>query len=261
MKFLGTLLILGATAVAVWFSLTTVTDSTLLAVCLVAVFMGGFLIVRERATEVFIAGVGTARAIVERVTADAQQVAEIKSRSEAQGATITMIAKEAEDSKILSETVRAKNKEADEKLRTVNETLQKALSSLRTLEATLEATNEYFSEAQLNMLGNPSAENELISTSPISQLLEGTYSVNGHAFTFNTDPEAENKFREAVRKFPKFPFSYWYLASTLIKKNDPLWRGYALQAVAILEKTSLVPGHHVNHDTALKQARAAVAHS
>jgi Skp family chaperone for outer membrane proteins len=256
MKLLGILLLVNAITVAVWFSVTATANKGVLFVCLIGIFVGIFLMLSDRATEVSITGVGTIKAAVEQATAGAKQIDDIRARIEAQSATIDMVAKEARDAKAVSESLNEKNKEAEGKLKTINETLQKASSSLKDVETVLSATREYYSEAQLNMTGKPFPDGDIVFNTPISQALEGTYQMNGNTVTFKDDMVSEEKYRNVIKSFPKFPFSYWYLAYTLRKRNDASWRGYAESAVEILEKTTLVAGHHANHDAVLKQARA-----
>jgi len=259
MKLLGILFVVNALAVAFWFSVNATANKWIMFVCLAGIFAGIFLIVSERATEISITGLGTIKAAVEQATVDAKQVAEIRTRIEAQSATIDMVAKEAKDAKAISEDLKEKNKEAEEKLKTLNETLQKASSSLNDVEIVLFANRDYYGVAILNMIGKPFSDGDLIYNTPISQALEGTYSINGDNVAFKDDAESEAKYRNVIKDFPKFPFSYWYLAHALRKRNDASWKGYAEQAVDILKKTTLVIGHHPNHDAVLKQVRAFLA--
>lgn len=218
-------------------------------------FCGLFFLMSEGATEISITGVGTIKAAVEQATVDAKQITEIKTRIEGQSATIDAVAKEAKDAKTLSERLEQKNKEAEEKLKTIDNTLEKASSVLKGVEAILQATRDYYSEAQLNMLGKLFPDGQVIFNTPISQALEGTFTMNGTSFTFKEDAASESKYRDVINKYPKFQFTYWNLASVLRNRNDPSWKGYVERAFEILEKTTLVAGHHAHHDLVLKQAK------
>lgn len=259
MKTFGLLLVLGAIGGGIWFSIYPADDLAIVGVYAIAAAAGVFLLVRDRAAELFVKDVGDVKAVREHVAAEAREVGQLREQAQSSRAALDQLAQSAKDSHALAESVRERNKEAQDKLREVNETLAKAARALQTFETLVAATSEYYSEALLNMIGNPGMERELRPQTPVARLLEGTYAVHGSTFTFNADGASEARFREVVELFPKFPYGYSYLASALWKRGDPMWRGFALRAVAILEKTVIVPGHHPDHDTALRQTRLLLA--
>jgi tetratricopeptide (TPR) repeat protein len=87
------------------------------------------------------------------------------------------------------------------------------------------------------------------------ELLEGTGEMTGNRVQLKCSSEALEKFKEAIRKFPDFPFSYFALAVCLKNKADPEWRGYAEKALSIFEKTATLKEHHPSHDEALTELR------
>jgi hypothetical protein len=112
----------------------------LIPLCLIAVFAGLFLILQDRVTELTVKGIGTIKAATAQVQSDANTVAELKKRVEDQSATVDLVAKEALKAKEISENVADKNRQAEEKLLTLNEALTKANASLAKLDAATEFT-------------------------------------------------------------------------------------------------------------------------
>jgi hypothetical protein len=55
---------------------------------------------------------------------------------------------------------------------------------------------------------------------------------------------------------PTFPFGYYAKAGCLQKAGDENWRSEAQKAIAILEMTTTIPGHHPDHDFVLHELRA-----
>lgn len=73
------------------------------------------------------------------------------------------------------------------------------------------------------------------------------------------DAESRSQLLTAIDQFPRFPFSYYYLASCLRRSGQDEWVEYAQEAVSILEKTTAIDGHKEPHDQALKQMRGFLA--
>jgi hypothetical protein len=228
-------------------------------ISLLGVFGGAFLMLQDRTTELTIKNVGTIKAAAQQSTLDAKQINDIKTRVEAQGATVDLVAREAAEAKKLTEQLKEKNQSAETKLRAIDSTLKKATASLVELQSTQQASRDYADVVQLNMIGKPNMDGDLVYTTPISTALEGTYEIKGHNVTFRSDLASEAKFRDAIARFPKFPFAYICLAVALRNRGDPSWLDFAKQGEAILEKTTLVPGHHPNHDYFLTQVREMMA--
>jgi len=102
--------------------------------CGISVLTGMFLTLNERATEITIEKVGSIKAAAQQATVDAKQIAEIKERIVAQGATVDLAAKQAAESKRLMEEINQKNQLADEKLKQLDaavKTGSEAVSELK----------------------------------------------------------------------------------------------------------------------------------
>lgn len=130
-QLLGTLLILNSLVLAGWWITNSRANSGLvLGLCGLAVFAGMFLILQDRATEITVKGVGTIKAAAQQAQVDAQQVAELRGRVERQSATIDAVAAQAVEARKLSEELARKNELADQKLKGIDETLQRATKVL-----------------------------------------------------------------------------------------------------------------------------------
>lgn len=125
---------------------------------------------------------------------------------------------------------------------------------IKLLQETAETTRDYLEIAQLDFNGSPySINSALIYTTPLTKLLEGTYTVNGNHLQFLTGPDIEKKLMLVINENPLFPFSYYALAYCLQKRDDKDWVVYANKAVEILKKTTTIPNHNSNHDKVLKE--------
>lgn len=118
-------------------------------------------------------------------------------------------------------------------------------------ESTLIALRDYSSVARLDALGNPPGAgigSDLKVDTELTKLLEGTYTVARSRIFMKRDPEAEQRYRTVIERFPKFPFGYYFLAICLRERGDKKWRMHAEHAVEILHKTTQIDGHNSNHD-------------
>jgi hypothetical protein len=97
--------------------------------------------------------------------------------------------------------------------------------------------------------------------SGLYDLLAHTYHEWGRRVSFKTDPASEAVYREAIQRYPRFPFSYYALALSLCKRGDPAWRDYAQHALAIFAKTTARPECNVQHFDAMKELKADLAAS
>lgn len=123
-KLLGFLLIANAVIVTGWWvSRDLPYKSWVFAVCLLVVFVGIFLLVQERATEVTIRGVGTIKAAAEQASVDAEAIAEVRRRIEAQSATVDLVAQQATKAQRLGEELSEKSRSAERKLGEVDQAL------------------------------------------------------------------------------------------------------------------------------------------
>ncbi len=65
-------------------------------------------------------------------------------------------------------------------------------------------------------------------------------------------PEAISSFAKAIDMEPKYPFSYYYLASCEKIKGSIVWNSHMKRALEIFEITTQIAGHNEEHDQALK---------
>ena len=61
------------------------------------------------------------------------------------------------------------------------------------------------------------------------------------------------RYHDIVEQFPNYPFPYYVLARCLKTKAQSSWKDYARKGIAILEKTTNIPGHVSDHDHALAE--------
>lgn len=115
--------------------------------------------------------------------------------------------------------------------------------------------------ASLGLLGRPDPSDNIIWHTSISVALSDTYKLNGGKPEFSSSEPAQQIYRKVIAKHPQFPFAYGRLAHALNAIGDSSWRDYAQQAVAILEKTTRIDGHHPDHDAELEMLRTKLGHT
>lgn len=54
--------------------------------------------------------------------------------------------------------------------------------------------------------------------------------------------------KQVIGKYPHFPFAYYAIAKILSTRNNTDWIPYARKAIEILNITTSIPGHNLNHD-------------
>jgi len=117
LKVVGVLLIINSLVITAWWVIGEHSHKGwAFTLCLSAVFVGAFLVLQERVTELTVKGIGTIKSAAEQATADANVISDLKARVEAQSATVDLIAKEAADAKKLISDLSEKNSKAEEKL-------------------------------------------------------------------------------------------------------------------------------------------------
>lgn len=133
-RLIGFLCIANAVVVAGWWVATDQPHrKAALAVSLLAVGVGAFLVLRDRATELVVGGVGTIRAAAEQVAHDAKVVGDVRARVEAQSATIHLVAGDAESASKLADRVSQKTEAAEKKIDDLTVTLLRATTQLEEL--------------------------------------------------------------------------------------------------------------------------------
>jgi hypothetical protein len=128
------LIVISLAGTAWWIGKNKVSKAAMVFLCMIAVFAGIFLIVSERATEVTVEKVGSIKAAVRQATDDAKQIAEIKERIIAQGATVDLVAKETADSKKLTDELARQNVLADQKLKQLDDAIKTSTEALSELQ-------------------------------------------------------------------------------------------------------------------------------
>ncbi len=128
-------ILIALSATAWWVSRKKGANVPVITVCGLAIFAGIFLIINERAVEITIKNVGTIKAAAQQALVDAQQIAEIRKRIEAQGATVDLVAKEAADAKRLTEELSRKNELAEKKLKELDSAVKNGSSAVDELQA------------------------------------------------------------------------------------------------------------------------------
>lgn len=117
MKLIGILLIVNSLALAsYWITSKGSNIAGVTILCLISVFVGIYLLMQERVTELTVKGVGTIKMAAKQAKTDAKIIASLKDRVENQSATIDLVANEASKAKEISEDVAEKNRIAEEKL-------------------------------------------------------------------------------------------------------------------------------------------------
>ncbi|MEN6578725.1 MAG: hypothetical protein ABFD90_20435 [Phycisphaerales bacterium] len=117
MKMMGILLIFNALLLSTWWVCTDHPHKTwAILVGLVAIFVGVYFTVQDRAIEITIEKVGTIKAAAQQATADAQAVTELRRRIEAQSATVDLVAESATKAHNLIEELSQKNDAAENKI-------------------------------------------------------------------------------------------------------------------------------------------------
>lgn len=136
LQFIGLFIILVALSATVWWvSRKKGSNLSMITVCGLAIFAGIFLIINERTVEITIKNVGTIKAAAQQALVDAQQIADIRKRIEAQGATVDLVAKEAADTKRLTEELSRKNEFAEKKLKEIDSAVKNGSAAVDDLQA------------------------------------------------------------------------------------------------------------------------------
>lgn len=145
MKLIGSLIVINSLFASIYWLAEYGTHKVFAStITLIAVFAGLAFILQDRITELTIKGVGTIKAATEQAVADAKSIADIKEKIENQGATVDIVARQALSAQKLSEEVSQKNKEAEENLNALHETILAA-------NKTMDGLNEFSKYAEVVM--------------------------------------------------------------------------------------------------------------
>jgi hypothetical protein len=132
--------------------------------------------------------------------------------------------------------------------------------SVQRLSDIADAERDYHDIAMMDMMGNSESSpfGGLSIGTSISTILSGAYNHDGNITSYKFDSAAEEKFKSAISSEPRFPFSYIGLGQILRQRGDESWREQFEKAQVILEKTTLIPGHNLQDDSALKFVQQAL---
>lgn len=125
---------------------------------------------------------------------------------------------------------------------------------LETEKMKVEAIRDYSLVAKLNMHGLTGAAGKGLRerATAISRLMEPALILENEVSTCRCDDNSLTVFKEVIRQYPKFPFSYFCIADCLKIRNNPEWKQYAIKAKDIFEITTSLSEHHQSHDQALQ---------
>lgn len=87
----------------------------------------------------------------------------------------------------------------------------------------------------------------------ITELLGSAISRKKDGLYCDCSQEGEGIFKEVIQKQPSFPFSYYCLALCKRKNNSSEWKTLAQKALEILNITTKIDGHFIEHDEAKKE--------
>lgn len=114
-------------------------------ICIVALFVGAFLILEEQATELTVKGIGTIKAAAEQAKVDAKAITDLKDQAEAHTATVDRIAKEAAEAKQLLNDLNINNQVAKNNLSRLDSSIDSASLAVRNLQLLTELNNTILS--------------------------------------------------------------------------------------------------------------------
>ncbi len=203
------------------------------ALCFAAAFFGLTLIFNERMSEFKMPFVASIKLATEK-KADAM-IAEVKEELDKKVDTIAKSAKDAQD---LAKDVEQKTRQADSKLK-------EADIKLKQIDDHVDAIMNYSDIAMIGPTGGlrfPGTSTTL--GTEIMDILSDTVTETNGLPKFRTDSAAEKKYREVIKKYPRYPYGYLYLCDCLSQRqpfNYSEWKETADKGLAMFEKTTQVP--------------------
>lgn len=155
-----------------------------------------------------------------------------------------------EDAKKKSETI---NSLSDVVSRMQTENAEKDLE-LKKLNGEVRGIKDYASIAELDELGLKMRYDETITgwQTELYKLMIQVISEETGNMKFLATDSAISILNIVIKKYPKFPFSYWVKSMLLLKKRDSGWVQSANKAFEILTITTSIEGHKAMHDQAFK---------
>jgi hypothetical protein len=125
------------------------------------------------------------------------------------------------------------------------------------LKAQVEAQRRDFAEvATWNFKGAQSISKDYSLPGPLSGWTDGYVRETADGKQVRFDDQAISHFESVLKKYPRYPFSYYFLAEAFrLKGSRELADQYATQATNILRITTEIPLHSPDHDDALRNLR------
>src|SRR3990167_2119051 len=97
-QLIGLLLVANSLAFTTWWVATGQPGrGYAVALCLMSVFAGVFLMIRDRALEITVKEIGNIKAVAEQANVDARQIAAIRDQVSGQRATLDLVAEQARE--------------------------------------------------------------------------------------------------------------------------------------------------------------------
>ncbi|MFN0174154.1 MAG: hypothetical protein ACKVU0_05860 [Saprospiraceae bacterium] len=142
-------------------------------------------------------------------------------------------------------------------LENINDRLDKKDKEIVELKTKVDAIIEYSDIANLDIFGLPGIKSSgtISITSELSKRMHNIFFVEGKTVLLKDGDEIENYIDSTILSNPRFPFGYFAKAEFLRIRNKEGWKEYARKSIEILEKTTLIKGHHINHDEVLKNLK------
>lgn len=132
---LGVLIILNTIILTTWWVLGEhLHKNWAMCICIIAIFVGIFFILQDRAIEISFKWLGTIKAAAKQAATDAETIAKIKERIESQSATVDLVAQSAAEVHKTTTEIAQKNEILEEKVKELNNLISKATDKLQTLE-------------------------------------------------------------------------------------------------------------------------------
>jgi len=99
----------------------------------------------------------------------------------------------------------------------------------------------------------------IINQTPLMDWNKDFVSISNGKIICNCSPESIPICKSLIKKFPQYPFSYYFLSLCLKDKGDQSWKGYAKKAESIFIKTTTMQNHHNDHDLILIEIKKLLA--
>lgn len=115
----------------------------------------------------------------------------------------------------------------------------------------VETVKDYSDVAQLTFNGSAFVGGDVKFNSALSNLMDGTWQeIAPDRYRRVCTEAAQAKRFEAMKRFPRFPFSHYWFALCLRDEGNPEWRAHATTALEIFNRTTTIAGHQASHDEA-----------